>query len=701
MAKISLAGFKDPVRRPRFIIWTGVVLLGLAAFIVFAYGASSTYWFCNEGCHSVQDDAMNTYRAGTHSTVSCLSCHEPVNADPLTFTYYKVKAGVIGAYQLYTKTNETPLNPESKLALNELHMGSKQCTQCHNMENRVVTPSKGIIIDHAVHEENEIHCTVCHNRVAHPEKNYEMINKNPKTGEIAEKHADFMSMTACFRCHTLTNEAPKDGKKAPGKCSACHPADFKLKPSNHNGADFYPKGHAKLATARIDRSTGKPTFEKLTGEAEAAASEESTEVGANLEGADDQPAAYSGSTKTKHIFPISEVQSINYCGTCHVIDKFCMDCHGMEMPHPEEFKTKSHPELAKTKAAKCDLCHNTKKTNSQFCNECHHGTASNWKYDPKIKWGTQHAKAVSTNGVKGCLGKCHEQKFCVDCHVKLKPLPASHKDAKWLRDKLTVTKYPGTPAAPSGKHTLAATKAIDSCDVCHGPGGTNAKFCKACHGTEMPHPDTFKKNHVSGRKTPAMCANCHTFKELCSDCHHVGAKNGVAWQKQHPVPVASGGTAQCFEKCHEDKTFCVNCHVKLKAVPASHKVTDWTRNLALGKAAKHSAAYSAQKDSCDYCHGVGGVEAKFCKACHKIAMPHPGDYKDTHKADFAAKKVTKPVCMNCHNQFMCDSCHHTGASATQEWRTFHPAIVKKNGAEPCFKCHKPTFCSYCHVRLTR
>jgi len=393
------------------------------------------------------------------------------------------------------------------------------------------------------------------------------------------------------------------------------------------------------------------------------------------------------------------VDAVNYCSTCHVIDKFCADCHGMEMPHPEEFKTKSHPELVKTKLAKCELCHNLKKTNSQFCNDCHHGTASNWTYDPKVKWGTQHAKAVSANGVAGCLGKCHEQKFCVDCHTKTKPLPSSHKDAKWLRDKLTVTKYPGTAAAPSGKHALAATKAIDSCDVCHGPGGTNAKFCKSCHGMEMPHPDTFKKNHVSGRKTPATCAKCHTFRELCSDCHHTGAKNGVAWQKQHPVAVASGGTAQCFEKCHEDKQFCVTCHVKLKALPASHKAKDWTRNLALGKAAKHSAAFTAQKDSCEYCHGTGGVEAKFCKACHKIAMPHPGDFKDTHKADFKSKKLTKAMCTNCHNQFMCDSCHHKGASAKQVWRTYHPNIVKKNGADPCFECHEPTSCSYCHVRL--
>jgi hypothetical protein len=699
MAKLSLAGFKDPVRRPRYLIWTGAVLLGLAAFIVVAFCATSTFWFCSSLCHSVQDDAINTYTMGSHSNVQCLSCHEPVNADPLTFTYYKAKAGITGAYQLYTKTNETPLNAESKLALNEKHMGSEQCTQCHS-ENRDITPSKGILIDHKVHEENEIHCTVCHNRVAHPEKDYEMVNKNPRTGEVSPKHADFMSMTACFRCHTLTNEAPPKGKKAPGTCSSCHPADFKLKPSNHDAKDFYPAGHAKLATARVDKATGRPTFEPMSEEESATLAEEKAEdTGEAAPDSDDEASNYGGSSPSQHIFEISYVESINYCSTCHVIDKFCADCHGMEMPHPEEFKTKTHPELVKTKLDKCDLCHQVKKTGYLFCNNCHHGSASKWTYDPKVKWTTQHAKAVTTNGVAGCLGTCHEQKFCVDCHTKLKPVPTSHKDAKWLRDKLTVTAYGSTAAAPSGKHALAAGKAIDSCEVCHGAGGTGSAFCKGCHGMDMPHPDTFKKNHVSGSKTPKLCANCHTFKELCSDCHHKDAKNGIAWVKQHPKAIAAGGAAQCFEKCHEDKQFCVSCHTKLKAVPASHNAKNWTRDLALKKAAGHSTAYKAQTDSCDYCHGTGGVEAKFCKSCHVLPMPHPANFKDTHKADFAAKKLTKKSCENCHNTFFCDNCHHTGSVANQPWRTYHPNLVKKNGAQPCFKCHEPTFCSYCHVRL--
>ncbi|PKQ38036.1 MAG: hypothetical protein CVT59_05485, partial [Actinobacteria bacterium HGW-Actinobacteria-1] len=75
MAKLSLAGFKDPVRRPRYMIWTGVGLLALAAFIVVAFSATSTYWFCAEVCHKVQDDSIAAYDRSSHSMVSCMSCH--------------------------------------------------------------------------------------------------------------------------------------------------------------------------------------------------------------------------------------------------------------------------------------------------------------------------------------------------------------------------------------------------------------------------------------------------------------------------------------------------------------------------------------------------------------------------------------------------------------------------------------------------
>ena len=93
------------------------------------------------------------------------------------------------------------------------HMGSEQCTQCHTRTARSRRP--GIIIDHAIHEENDVHCTLCHNRVAHPEDFELTLAGN-------EKHDDFMEMTACFRCHGLDAMA-----EAPGACEQVSPCGLR------------------------------------------------------------------------------------------------------------------------------------------------------------------------------------------------------------------------------------------------------------------------------------------------------------------------------------------------------------------------------------------------------------------------------------------------------------------------------------------
>jgi hypothetical protein len=120
--------------------------------------------------------------------------------------------------------------------------------------------------------------------------------------------------------------------------------------------------------------------------------------------------------------------------------------------------------------------------------------------------------------------------------------------------------------------------------------------------------------------------------------------------------------------------------------------------VKLDTKALHPAAFTKDAENCTYCHGDGGTSSKFCVGCHKLPMPHAGDFKDTHKADFQAKKATKPQCVNCHTQQFCDKCHHE-YTAKEAWRTAHDTVVKNGDPQKCFKCHKETFCSYCHVRL--
>jgi cytochrome c5 len=295
MAKISLAGFKDPVTRPRYIVWVFVVVFALAAFVVVALGATSTFWFCAEVCHKVQDDTIDAYKASTHSQISCMACHEPVNADTVTFLIAKVKSG-LEVIPTVGNTFTLPLNPGSALALKGGHeMGAQQCTQCHST-NRITTPEPGLKTNHKVHADAGIWCTVCHNRVAHNDEAAPPKLKDPK-GNANTPHQNFMKMEYCYRCHDLEGKVKMTGegaKAAPGTCSTCHPAGFELVPETHKAADWSVKAHGEKSKEIIK--------EMGLLEAEAKVLEE--------EGVEAYLAA-----------------PVDPCFTCHVETKFCEPCH--------------------------------------------------------------------------------------------------------------------------------------------------------------------------------------------------------------------------------------------------------------------------------------------------------------------------------------------------------------------------------------
>lgn len=328
MAKISLAGFKDPVRRPRFIIWTGVAVLVVAAVMIIALGVTSTRWFCADGCHKVQDDTILAYEASVHANISCMACHMPPGANPISFILHKAEA--LGELYLTVRNDyELPLNGQSHVALT---MHSLQCTQCHKMENRTVTPSKGIKIDHAVHAEFNTGCAVCHNRVAHVE-NFELTLTDPKSGEPNRPHTDFMTMQACFRCHGLEESAA-----ATGRCAACHEPGFDLMPENHRAEDFFPKGHgvmAKEAEAAVEAALASSDEHAAAPSSSPFAVQKAYASGAG--GGDplpfDQVPALIEEQREHGQDPMTTIgsylprtESVFYCATCHR-QEFCKNCH--------------------------------------------------------------------------------------------------------------------------------------------------------------------------------------------------------------------------------------------------------------------------------------------------------------------------------------------------------------------------------------
>lgn len=700
MPKLSFEGWKNPRRRARYILWLGAVVLIFVPVMITALAVTSSYWFCANACHKVQDDTIKAYNQSTHNKISCMACHMPVNANVVTFLLHKMEA--LGElYMTITDAYPEPLNENSEVALT---MPATQCTQCHS-PNRVVTPSPGIIINHKIHADKEVACPICHNRVAHPDDNFIHTSVNKKLKERGHAHANFMVMRGCFRCHSQTA-----GGLAKGNCPLCHTPSFKLVPASHvpTASWLAISGHPKAANDSLK--------EVANAKKEAAAEEASGKK-----------------TETPESATVAKMKPFNQvfeCSICHA-PKFCVACHGLqEIPHPTEFKQpksltdpQGHPVISKAAPKTCVHCHGV-DTQTHFCSSCHHGTYIGSTYSTTTPWVAAHGSVVASVGVTKCTSTCHQASFCVACHTRNRVFPRSHRAFGWTFPPTPTVSTGGQPgtAKVTAKHPGAYNASPETCAVCHGPGGTTAKFCRGCHKLPMPHSDDFKTtpgvHRTVGLRNTRTCQICHRFNQICSNCHHIGASDRRPWIQIHGPSVVKNGAQECLQ-CHPNTNFCAACHTRLKVVPPSHKAVHWTHDYS-NAIALHAQTFQKDGTICTYCHGKGGTSSAFCMRCHKLPMPHPDGFgppqgaaptKDNggqHAQMFQQKKVTKAVCQNCHLQKFCDSCHHPqNASSKLPWQAQprvpqqHPQVVKAGGATQCFSCHQETFCSACHVNIGR
>jgi hypothetical protein len=366
--------FTDPEKRPRLVVWLGIAVIAILFFTVVSVGGTSTNWFCTQPCHIVHDDNTAAFNEGTHVMISCIACHEPVNASPLTFILMKIEVAPDIIPTVF-KTFHMPLNPGSAIAL---EMTDEYCTQCHSMDTRVVSPSAGIIMDHDVHAAEGVTCTSCHNRVAHPEENITLVL------EGNEKHDNWMLMDACFRCHGL-----EPGAQAPGKCSACHSEGFDLVPASHDAEGWYHE------------------FGESGGHAAAYAEEASRVAEAEARAAEMEELEHRAAPE------MPEFGTVNTCYTCHT-KQYCTDCHGgVEMPHPDGF-VDDHGTLGNERSDACASCHARSEAEAaglEFCNACHHPDS-----DPEAPWFEQHDDAAKASGGTDCI-ECHDPRYCESCHV--------------------------------------------------------------------------------------------------------------------------------------------------------------------------------------------------------------------------------------------------------------------------------------------
>ncbi len=163
-------------------------------------------------------------------------------------------------------------------------------------------------------------------------------------------------------------------------CETCHPPGIEQKPTSHLTSTWLPGGHAKAAR-------------------------------------EDQFA----------------------CLTCHQ-ESFCTSCHGLEMPHPEDWATELHAVTYFDNPATCEQCHPQPPDQHDFCDKCHHPTGPD-----DVAWRAFHPTAIANRGASNCF-QCHSDQTCRTCHNK------GVEDLSADKTKLTgvTSPVPSPSTTPSG-----------------------------------------------------------------------------------------------------------------------------------------------------------------------------------------------------------------------------------------------------------
>ena len=374
--------------------WILGVLVALGVLIVVAiigFSAVNRIDTC-ETCHIIKPEVA-TYKQSAHyrAGVGCQKCH----TKPGVFNYFiRNIQGVTNLILYVSDTYERPITT---------FVGADNCTQCHpNSEIEKDLIVGNIRVNHSGLRQDGYQCLTCHANISHP-------GTRPAITRTSQN-----KMSICARCH--------DGKKLPDDCNICHvggvPADApKVKMPLHMTPGQCTECHKqKSFCAECHNGLQMPHPEHWT---------------------------------KKHGAVVLD-RSKSICASCHLKEdpKFCIDCHGVTMPHPGGFLS-NHGDFALKNEKKCVKCHG-----ENSCIKCH-----GLQMPHPSGWMSQHSSVALGN--PSLCNKCHSSSFCIGCHGVELP----HSSA-FIADH------------PNHMYNQGSV-----CMKCHGNGGTGPKGCYGgqCH----------------------------------------------------------------------------------------------------------------------------------------------------------------------------------------------------------------------------
>ena len=182
--------------------------------------------------------------------------------------------------------------------------------------------------------------------------------------------------------------------------------------------------------------------------------------------------------------------------------------------------------------------------------------------------------------------------------------------------------------------------------------------CKTCH------KNLISEEYVGGSGFPSMetCFTCHDgtkAPKTCETCHLEPAKpknHLLNWEKIHKIK-ASLDEKSCMG-CHQDKSFCLNCHKGLEKPSKHHNPNYELTHKFDARVSSKNCSSCHKQNFCADCHKSSGVSSR---SEIKIKTPHPAGWIDKTSPRFHANtaRMRLNTCRACHDQSDCNFCHFT------------------------------------------
>ena len=189
----------------------------------------------------------------------------------------------------------------------------------------------------------------------------------------------------------------------------------------------------------------------------------------------------------------------------------CAECHVGEGVPPNHGGgwVKEHRVPASRTDSVCLDCHD-----QGACQDCHKGGGiraklSRSQYKRDIVPDTHRSDWVSIHPIQAMsnpqqCSRCHEPKFCADCHGRQKVTSLTIRDH--ARSGGTMAYIGSFP----DQHAAEARRNLASCQACHPDGNV----CLTCHSARSglrinPHPKDFPAGKIGSRSNNRSCRVCH------------------------------------------------------------------------------------------------------------------------------------------------------------------------------------------------